>query len=119
MNPKGTPKNLKPFKKGAEWNGNAGGIRKGTRSITRTLRDALNRVSADNPDFSEVDAIVKAWLQSMKKGNVEALKVALDRLEGPVKQQHEVDLKGEVPSAESLMEILKKAQDLPLLNPES
>ena len=83
MNPHGVPRNLKPFQPGQS--GNPSGRPKGSVSMTAILRRKLAEAEA-----ASAVAIVDAMIAEAKGGNLRAIAVILDRLEGKVPDQVEV-----------------------------
>jgi hypothetical protein len=73
--------NLKRFKPGAEWKGNAGG-----RPKRKPLTEALEAIYA-NP--KEAMAAAKAMARKIRKGDTKAFAEVADRIEGKV-TGHEV-----------------------------
>jgi hypothetical protein len=73
--------NLKRFKPGAEWKGNAGG-----RPKRKPLTQALEYVYA-NP--KEAIAAAKAMARKIRKGDVRAFAEVADRIEGKVTDREE------------------------------
>ncbi len=77
------------FKAGAQWSGNPGG-----RPVHKPLTDALRRLLDKRTDSSKPtnppksatgwDRVAQAWVAKMMSGDMNALKLALDRLEGKV-----------------------------------
>jgi hypothetical protein len=61
-----------------------GGRPKGSVSITRLMREAL-----EESGEKEAKRLAKAILRNAAKGNSTAIKEVLDRIDGPVKQMQE------------------------------
>lgn len=82
--------NLKPFKPGAEWTGNAGGVPKGTIFVTDRVRRKLADRSYDNKFEQIADNLIN---RAVTKDN--ALVNLLDRTEGkvPDKKEHSGTIK--------------------------
>ena len=80
---------LKPyrFKKGQS--GNPSGRPKGAVSLVTSLREYLNKHPEEKRD------LIKALIKQGKLGNVVATKEILDRVDGKVKEVHEIE--GELP----------------------
>ena len=83
MNPHGVPRNLKPFQPGQS--GNPSGRPKGSVSMKAILRRKLAEAEA-----ASAEAIVDALIAEAKGGNLRAIAVILDRLEGKVPDKVEV-----------------------------
>lgn len=64
--------------------GNPGGRPKGSVSITRHIREALER-----QDEEEARLLADAIIKQAKEGNSAALKTVMDRIDGPVKEETE------------------------------
>ena len=95
-------KSRKPqlFKPGQS--GNPSGKPKGTISLVSAIKKRLR----DNPE--EVNEIITGFLKNAKAGDVQAMKVLLDRVDGPIVQKAEIktrDLSNM--SAEELLELRK------------
>lgn len=73
--------NLKPFKAGAEWKGNAGG-----RPKRKPLTEALETIYA-NP--KEAMAAAKAMARKIRTGDIRAFAEVADRIEGKVTDRQE------------------------------
>jgi hypothetical protein len=67
-----------------------GGRPKGSVSITRLMREAL-----EESGEKEAKRLAKAILRNAAKGNSTAIKEVLDRIDGPVKQQLDVTSNGQ------------------------
>ena len=74
--------NLRPFEKGKS--GNPKG-----RPKSALLTDAVRKRLAESNDL---EAIAKALIGKAKKGDLEAVKIIFDRLEGKPKQSLEMDV---------------------------
>ncbi len=90
------PPEATQFKKGDEWNGNAGGRPKG-RSITSRLRDVLEMAELGGkplPGGKQVaDLVVEALVKQVLKGNPQCISMLLERADGKVLQALEVTTK--------------------------
>lgn len=103
VNPRGGPRGGSP-KSIPEWNG----------SIKQSLQRELLKLSADGKR-TKLEAMIAMAVEEASAGNVEMLKVILDRLEGKVTQA--VDVSGTIQLGWA--EMLKKAIDVrevPLLD---
>jgi len=92
-NPKGNPKNLKPFKKGQS--GNPGGQGKGPSltSLLKQFKDTKKRVKVDGKQkiltYGEL-LVLKMWEQAIK-GNTKSQEYICDRLDGKPIAKHELE----------------------------
>lgn len=78
--------NLKPFKKGQS--GNPKG-----RPRTRPLQNALLRAISEEGDGpQELDQIAKKLIEEAKRGNLAAIKLLFERLDGPAQASLPVEL---------------------------
>jgi len=86
------PENIKPHRWKPGQSGNPSGKPKGTLSLTNRLRKLLNE-----EDGRLADRLVQELISHATKGErqaIEAIRVVLDRVDGPVKQhlQHEGEM---------------------------
>lgn len=88
--PRGRPASQRglrpPWKKGQS--GNPKGKPKGRVSLTRLLREAL-----EANDEEAARELVTTWVRKAKAGHFGYFKEALDRTDGPTKQQAEVTVR--------------------------
>ena len=91
--------NLKPFPKGVS--GNPAGKPKGVpNSKTRLLRllelvqTKTNPITGEKEEFSVAEQLDLVVLQKAFKGDLNAYKELMDRLEGRAKQTSEIELSG-------------------------
>ena len=99
--------NLKPYKPGAEWTGNAGGVPKGTIFIT----DRARRKLADRSYDQKFEKMVDNWINRAIEANAD-LDALLNRTEGKV--TNPVDVTGHVDIAltyKQLVELAKKEKE--------
>jgi len=84
-------RNLKPFKSGKEWNGNALGRPKGSVGFDQIWKRTIKKVAEEEgitPEEAEVNLLVAAYKQA-KRGNSHYFKEIMDRKFGKVKEQVE------------------------------
>jgi len=105
----------KLFKPGAEWTGNANGRPKGSLSLTTLLRQELEKVSAeDKQGRTYATLLIKKLLVSkaLNEGDTSAIREILDRIDGKVKEHHQVELeekvKADIDMEELAIEMVKK-----------
>jgi hypothetical protein len=60
--------------------GNPGGRRKGSRNLTARLREIVEREAKDGKDYG--DLVMEALVKAAKKGDVKAIAIMLDRIDG-------------------------------------
>lgn len=70
--------NLKPFKPGKEWNGNAKGRPKGSRNRSTIVREWLEAEATDGAGGQIADQLVRALIQKAMQGDVSAFKELMD-----------------------------------------
>lgn len=78
------------FKKG---NPGGPGVPKGTRWLTTKLEIALNKILEGNEEAEDIE-VVKALIRKAKLGDVKAIELIFDRVEGKPKQ--DLGLTGEI-----------------------
>lgn len=83
-------KNLEKNKFKPGQSGNPGGAPKGWRPISNIVRDFLCKNLEEIEPKNEAEKLAIAIIALSKGGNKTALKEVLDRLDGPIKQVHEV-----------------------------
>lgn len=96
--------NLKPFKSGSEWKGNAGG-----RPKRKPITSAYAR-AVDNPE--DADRVAKALFDKACAGDVNAAKELREGIEGKalqaVRLDGELDLNGESDRKSRVLDILRE-----------
>lgn len=84
--------NLKPFPKGVS--GNPKGQPKGWKSLKSLFEDNLKIVSASNEKtgetYTRAEMIIKKVSKMAEEGNLKAVEIMFDRLEGKATQKQEI-----------------------------
>jgi hypothetical protein len=81
---------------------NPKGKEKGTKHMTTLLKEALKRVAGDSEDPNDV-AIVNSLISSAKAGNISAIEMVFNRIDGK-----QGALTGELPEDERISEVVIK-----------
>jgi hypothetical protein len=81
--------NLRPFKKGKEWNGNAGGRPK-SRLQSEAYRAELAK--EDNQGITNAEKLAKCMVKAAIRGNVSAAKHIAEYTEGSPRRTFDVEL---------------------------
>lgn len=71
-------KNLKPFKSGEEWTGNAKGRPKGSRNRSTIVRELLEVKATDGEGGQVADQLVRSLIKKAAAGDVAAFKELFD-----------------------------------------
>ena len=89
-NPRGNPQNLRRFPKGQS--GNPGGQRKGL-SITRLVRDELQRQAPGKSGLTNADAIAREVVSLARGGNLAMIPLVWRYVDGDPKAAAELTLR--------------------------
>lgn len=83
-------KNLKPFPKGVVHK-HKGGRKQGSRNLSTILRDALStKVTLKDETKTTAEWIIQALISKAGKGDIQAIREIMDRMEGKATQRTEI-----------------------------
>lgn len=94
------------FKAGSEWKGNANGKPKGARHFSTLIKEAITKVATDT-GTSDDKEIVKALVAKAKDGDLKAIDIVLDRVDG--KSEQTINLDADVTVNDGLTDEQKEA----------
>ena len=78
------------FKSGSEWKGNANGKPKGARHFSTLIKEAITKVANDTGTSDDV-LIIQALVAKAKDGDLKAVDMVLDRVDGKAEQTINLD----------------------------
>ena len=78
------------FKPGSEWKGNANGKPKGARHFSTLIKEAITKVANDTGTSDDV-LIIQALVAKAKDGDLKAVDMVLDRVDGKAEQTINLD----------------------------
>lgn len=85
-------KNLKPFKSGKDWKGNAKGRPKGARNRSTIVREMLEENATDGEGGQIADQLVRALVKKAIAGDVAAFKELFDSGYGKITDKVESNI---------------------------